>query len=157
MFFSFIEISPIQINIKINTHRNSRIKLNSFTSLVIGRASVYSRTHQLAVKCLKVFFQKSELFCFYPPTHPIFQSKTDANQTIKGLQPYQHPGKYYFLNCAVRNTVPIGYFFPVRKLILIPLITFFSNFANFFGNNFFLLQCFLIRKLLPDEVILPSC
>ena len=46
---------------------------------------------------------------------------------------------------------------PIRKLILIPIITFFGNFATFFGNNFLLLQRFLIRKLLLDEVILPSC
>ena len=37
--------------------------------------------------------------------------------------------------------------FPFRKLILVPLITFFGNFATFFGNNFLLLL---------DEVILPS-
>ena len=41
-----------------------------------------------------------------------------------------------------------GNFFPIRKLILIPLIT-------FFGNNFLLFLPFLIRKLLLDEVILP--
>ena len=47
--------------------------------------------------------------------------------------------------------------FPItKKLILIPLITFFTNFANFFGNNFLFLQRFLIRKLLLDKVILPS-
>ena len=46
--------------------------------------------------------------------------------------------------------------FPIRKLIVVPLITFFGNFATFFGNNFLLLQRFLIRKLLLDEVILPS-
>ena len=46
--------------------------------------------------------------------------------------------------------------FPIRKLILIPIITFLGNFATFFGNNFLLLQRFLIRKLLLDEVILPS-
>ena len=46
--------------------------------------------------------------------------------------------------------------FPIRKLIFIPLITFFGDFANFFGNNFLLLQRFLIKKLLLDEVILPS-
>ena len=42
----------------------------------------------------------------------------------------------------------LGNFFPIRKLILIPLIT-------FFGNNFLLFLPFLIRKLLLDEVILP--
>ena len=47
--------------------------------------------------------------------------------------------------------------FPIRKLFLIPLITFFGNFATLFGNNFLLLQHFLIRKLLLDKVILPSC
>ena len=46
--------------------------------------------------------------------------------------------------------------FPIRKLILVPLITFFGHFAIYFGNNFRFLQCFLIRKLLLDEVILPS-
>ena len=46
--------------------------------------------------------------------------------------------------------------FPIRKLIPISLITFFGNFAAFFGNNFLLLQRFLIRGLLLDEVILPS-
>ena len=58
----------------------------------------------------------------------------------------------------VRNTVATDRVtgFP-RKLILIPLITFFGNFATFFGNNFLLLQCFLIWKLLLDEVIFPSC
>ena len=45
--------------------------------------------------------------------------------------------------------------FPIRKLILIPLITFFGDFATFFGNNFLLLQRFLIKKLLLEEVILP--
>lgn len=47
--------------------------------------------------------------------------------------------------------------FPIRKLILIPLITFFRNFGTFFGNNFLLLQRFLIRELLLDKAILPSC
>ena len=37
--------------------------------------------------------------------------------------------------------------FPIRKFIVVPLITFFGNFATFFGNNFLLLQRFLIRKL----------
>ena len=48
--------------------------------------------------------------------------------------------------------------FPIRKLILVPLITFFGNFATFFGYNFLLLQRFLIsiRKLLLDKVILLS-
>ena len=40
--------------------------------------------------------------------------------------------------------------------VVVPLITFSGNFATFFGNNFLFLQCFLIRKLLLDEVILPS-
>ena len=47
--------------------------------------------------------------------------------------------------------------FSFRKLILIPLIIFFRDFATFFGNNFVLLQPFLIKKLLLDEVILSSC
>ena len=46
--------------------------------------------------------------------------------------------------------------FPIRKLIVVPLITFFGNFATFFGNNFLLLQRFHIKKLLLDKVILPS-
>ena len=48
--------------------------------------------------------------------------------------------------------------FPIWKLILVPLITFFGNFATFFGYNFLLLQRFLIsiRKLLLDKVILLS-
>ena len=50
-----------------------------------------------------------------------------------------------------------GFLIPIWKLILVPLITFFGNFAMFFGNNFLLLQHFLIRKLLLDKVILPSC
>ena len=36
--------------------------------------------------------------------------------------------------------------FPMRKLTLIPLITFFGNFATFFGNNFLLLQRFLANQ-----------
>ena len=60
---------------------------------------------------------------------------------------------------SVRNThctKRLGNWFP-RKLILIPLTTFFGNFATFFGNNLLLLQHFLTRKLLRDKVILPSC
>ena len=47
--------------------------------------------------------------------------------------------------------------FLISKLIVVLLITFFGNFATFFGNNFLLSQGFLIRKLLLDEVILLSC
>ena len=46
--------------------------------------------------------------------------------------------------------------FPIRKLIVIPLITFSSNFATFFGNSFLLPQYSLIGNTLLDEVILPS-
>ena len=46
--------------------------------------------------------------------------------------------------------------FPVRKLIAIPLNTFFGIFVTFFGNNCTFLQCLLIRKLLLDEAILLS-
>ena len=45
--------------------------------------------------------------------------------------------------------------FPIRKLFAIPLITFFGNFATFFGNNFVLSQRSLIGKTLLNEVILP--
>ena len=46
-----------------------------------------------------------------------------------------------------------GNWFPYRNLTLIPLITFFGDLATFFGNNFLLLQRFLIRRVLLDEVI----
>ena len=46
--------------------------------------------------------------------------------------------------------------FPIRKLTVMSLITFSSNFATFFGNNFLLPQYSLIGKTLLDEVILPS-
>ena len=73
----------------------------------------------------------------------------------------------YFMMTNVESSITYSYTsqehctdgvtgFPVSKLIVIPLITFFGYFATFFGNNFLLLQRFLIKKLLLDEVILPS-
>ena len=62
------------------------------------------------------------------------------------------------ISYTVRNTVyhQSGNWFPYQETHPDTSHYLFGDFTTFFGNNFLLLQCFLIRKLLLDKVILPS-
>ena len=62
------------------------------------------------------------------------------------------------LVCQVKNpSWPLGNWSPYqRKLITVPQVTFSGNFTTFWAIISFLLQHFVIKKLLSDKVILRS-
>ena len=75
-------------------------------------------------------FKKSELFYFCPPAYPIFQDKTDANQTINWLRP-KFLGKIFQFEFLVMTAVQKNIF--AYKLFLSLL-----NISDF--NLFFMWQ-----------------
>ena len=85
-----------------------------------------------------------------------WQIQNEQRKIIDVSNSYFNMNSYLCFNSQKHCTNQVTGF-PIRKLIAILLITFYSISATIFGNNFYFSLSLLIRKLLLDEAILLSC